>query len=293
MTGVARVRAQAKINLFLRILAREESGYHALETLFARVGLADTVTVRPTAGGRTVDCTGADVGPMESNLGYRAALAYAAAAGWPAGFAITIDKAIPAGGGLGGGSADAGAVLRALNALSPSPLTRDALLEIAGTLGADVPFMTLESPVALAWGRGDRMLELPSLPAAAIHLAVFGFGVASADAYGWVAETRARSGYRVAARAVDVRQLGTWEGIARLATNDFEPEVSRRHPEIAVCLAAARERGAVVAQLSGSGATVFAVPPPGERAAFGELPTGARLVETTTASSVEDVVVIR
>ena len=293
MTGVARVRAQAKVNLFLRILAREESGYHALETLFARIGLADAVTVRATPGRRTVDCAGADVGPTESNLGYRAAQAYANATGWPAGFEITIEKVIPTGGGLGGGSADAGAVLRALNALAPTPVSRDALLEIAGRLGADVPFMTLESPLALAWGRGDRMLELPSLPASPLHLAVFGFGVASADAYAWVAESRARVRHLPRASALALREFTTWEGVARLAVNDFEPEVTRRHPEIAVCLGAARERGALLAQLSGSGATVFAVPRRGEGAAFGELPKNARVVETTTAVSVEDVVVIR
>ena len=291
--SIARVRAQAKVNLFLRILAREVSGYHGLETLFARIALADEVTVRATPGRKSVDTRGAAVGPMEANLAWRAAVAYSAAAGWPAGFEITIDKVIPVGGGLGGGSADAGAVLRALNSLSAAPLSGHALLDIAGSLGADVPFMTLASPLALAWGRGDRMLELPPLPAARIQLVVFAFGVSSAAAYAWVAESRATEPHRTGPAARGIGDLTSWERVARLAANDFEPAVTRRHPEIARCLADARARGALVAQLSGSGATVFAIPGAHAGSPFGELPAGARLVETATATSVEDVVVIR
>ena len=293
MTAVARVRAQAKINLFLRILAREQSGYHSLETLFARIALADELSVRATAGSRSVDCTGADLGPAEANLAYRAAQAFATATGWPSGFAIEITKRIPVGGGLGGGSADAGAVLRSLNALSPRPIAPASLLEIAGALGADVPFMTLDSPVALAWGRGDRLLALPGLPTAPITLVLFDFGVSSAEAYGWVAEARQRgAGWRTAG-ALSLAALGSWEGVATLATNDFEDVVGARHPAIAAALEAARGAGALVAQLSGSGATVFAVPRAGTELRATLQPRVGTLIETTTAVSVEDVVVTR
>ena len=291
--SVARVRAQAKVNLFLRILAREESGYHALETLFARIDLADIVTVRPTSGDRSVDCASAAVGPMESNLAWRAAAAYAAHTGWPAGFAIEIEKHIPVGGGLGGGSADAGAVLRALNALAPTPLPRGALLDIAGPLGADVPFMTMNAPLALGWGRGDRLLALPALPAMRMSLVVFGFGVSSADAYRWVADSRRETGHHARPSALTLERLGSWEGIAELASNDFETAVGQRHPEIARCLASARGEGALLAQLSGSGATVFAIGRAGREPGFGPLPAGASIVPTTTVASVEDVVVTR
>ena len=293
MTAIARVQAQAKVNLFLRILAREETGYHALETLFARITLADEITVRPTAGARTIDTAGAEVGPAEANLAYRAAMAFAASAGWPAGFAIEIEKRIPVGGGLGGGSADAGAVLRALNALAPKPLELAALLEIAGTLGADVPFMTLEAPLALGWGRGDRLLALSPLPPAPVSLAVFATGVSSAAAYGWVAEARRQRGGRFVATAFSLADLGSWDRVARLAANDFEDEVGRRHAEIAHGLAAARASDALIAQLSGSGATVFAIPRRGGAVSFGALPTGARVIEAATVASVEDVLVTR
>ena len=131
----ARVAAQAKINLMLRVLAREALGYHQIETLFCRLALADDVVVRVTPGARTLDCRGAGVGPTERNLAYRAALAYAEARGWPDGFAIEIDKHIPVGGGLGGGSADAAAVLRALAALDPAPMSPDGLVTLAGHPG--------------------------------------------------------------------------------------------------------------------------------------------------------------
>lgn len=138
MSGpAAAVAAQAKVNLFLHILAREASGYHQLETLFCRLTLADDVVVRI---GRDwhIDCDTAQAGPPEENLAYRAARLYAAERGWPAGCTIEIAKRIPVGGGLGGGSADAGGVLRCLYALDPAAPPRDVLLEWAARLGADV-----------------------------------------------------------------------------------------------------------------------------------------------------------
>jgi 4-diphosphocytidyl-2-C-methyl-D-erythritol kinase len=123
---VARVAAQAKVNLRLRILAREASGYHQIETLFLRLALADDVVVRATSGARSLDAAGSvdarQLGPVERNLAWRAASAYSEVTGWPAGFAIELTKHIPVGGGLGGGSANAGAVLRALDARAPTPI---------------------------------------------------------------------------------------------------------------------------------------------------------------------------
>ena len=292
MTTVARVAAQAKINLFLRILAREESGYHALETLFARLDLVDDVTVRVGDAGRSIDCRGADLGPAESNLAYRAATTYAEVKGWPNGFAIEIDKRIPVGGGLGGGSADAGAVLRALNAMAPAPIAPDALMAVAGLLGADVPFMVAESPLAWAWGRGDRLLELTPLPPREVALICFPFAVSSAAAYGWLAESRRSRPARASASRLTLAELESWEGVNALAGNDFESEVSRRHPPIGVVLAAARSQRTLVAGLSGSGSTVFVMSTSGADPGAISLPPDASLLRTRTARSVEDVHVI-
>jgi 4-diphosphocytidyl-2-C-methyl-D-erythritol kinase len=263
MTRTARVAAQAKINLLLRVLAREQSGYHEIETIFLRLALADDIVVRvgESVRGRTLDCSGdaanvAAIGPVESNLAYRAACLYAEEAGWPTSFAIELIKHIPMGAGLGGGSADAGAVLRALDALAPSPLG-PRLPELGSRLGADVPFMTIESPMALGWGRGDRLLPLRVLAKRPVVLVFPSFAVATKDAYGWLAHDRGT--YEPYGTVIDPALLDTWEGMARVATNDFEPVVSRRHPAIAAYVDALRGAGALPAMMSGSGSAVFGV----------------------------------
>ena len=288
MVGAA-VRAQAKVNLCLRVLAREASGYHGLETLFARLDLADDVTIRVDGRARTLECRGADIGPATENLAYRAASAYVDATGWPTGFAISIDKRIPVGGGLGGGSADAGAVLRSLNALSPAPLDPGALLDLAAMLGADVPFLTLSSPYALAWGRGDRTLALPPLPSRELWLVTFPFGIRTAEAFGWIAESRRQSAQTVSASSIEAGALRSWEGVAALAGNDFEEEVAGRYPPVAEVLRVARALDPLFAGLTGSGATVFIVPKETADPGRLTLPPGARLLRTRTAGSVEDI----
>ena len=261
MTLAARVSAQAKINLLLRVLARESSGYHSIETIFQRIDLADDVTVR-VATGRALDCTGpampaAGLGATERNLAYRAAAAYADATGWPTGFAIEIVKRIPVGGGLGGGSADAGAVLRALDVLSPRPIGSSALVELAAPLGADVPFMTVEQPTALGWGRGERLMPLPTPSPRPVVLLIPDFSIPTADAYLWVAEERGL--YAPAASMLPANATADWQAVARGAANDFQPVVARPHPEIAELVDELRAAGATVAMLAGSGSSVFGV----------------------------------
>jgi 4-diphosphocytidyl-2-C-methyl-D-erythritol kinase len=260
--AAARVAAQAKINLSLRILAREASGWHQLETLFLRVDVADLVTVQVGGTDRSLDVGTADLGPGERNLAWRAATAYQQATGWPSGFAIRLEKVIPVGAGLGGGSADAGAVLRALNALSPHPLPPAGLLGIAGLLGADVPFLTLEAPFALAWGRGQRLLELPPPPAREMLIVVPPFAIDTADAYGWLSPEGFAD--RIEPRTVRPAELGSWAALDRRAGNDFESVVAERHPVIHEITGALRAHGARIAQLTGSGSAIiglFDTPP--------------------------------
>ena len=259
------VAAQAKVNLRLRILARETSGYHQLETLFLRLELADTVRVRRTSGARTLDVAGdvdaAALGPVERNLAWRAAEAYHHCRAMDGGFAIEIDKRIPIGGGLGGGSADAAAVLRALDAMADEPLGDSELLQIAATLGADVPFLTTSDPYAIAWGRGERMLALPPLPSRAVLLVLPGFGVNTAKAYRWLAESRDAVDPVSGPEATMIRlgSLSDWDAVASFAANDFEPVVASRHPEIARQVAALHALDCVVSMMTGSGSTVFGV----------------------------------
>lgn len=256
---VARVAAQAKLNLGLRVLAQERGGFHEIETLFARIALADVVTVRPQEVKRELVVHGVDVGPTEANLAYRAAVAYGDTTGWPRGFAIEIEKRIPVGGGFGGGSADAAGVLRALNALAPEPATTAELLRIAMTLGADTPYLTTTEPFALAWGRGERMLALPALPERTVVLVLPGFPIETAAAYAWLAESR-RSDVP-SPRIVTVPELTSWETLQQHVVNDFEPVVAERHPEISAIIGQLREAGASIAGMTGSGSALFGIVP--------------------------------
>lgn len=261
---VARVAAHAKVNLSLRILAREDGGHHQLETDFHRLTLADDVTVTVADGeGITLRADVAFDVPPDRNLAVRAANAYRAAAGWHE-RAITIDlvKRIPMGGGLGGGSADAGAVLRALDACNDVPLGAETLARLATALGADVAFLTLDAPRALAWGRGERMLALPPLGASTVHLACFGEGVNTAAAYGWLAAERAARADAPSALLHDVATLADFAHVRAAAANAFEPVVCARRADVRGTIDAWRATLAgtpSLVLLSGSGATVFAV----------------------------------
>lgn len=289
----ASVVAQAKLNLFLRILAREDGGYHQLETLFARVELGDVVRVTATEGRRSLDWTGAGLapdalGPAEGNLAWRAAAAFADAAAWPRGFEIEIEKRIPPGGGLGGGSADAGAVLRILNALAPSPLPQDRLLAVAGTLGSDVAFVTQDrSPVCLAWGRGDRLLTLPVLPERACVLVIAPFGVGTADAYRWYTASAPEP---AGAAVGSVEALASWQAVDDLSFNALEGPVLGHLPVLESAFRSLEgQRGGAglsVVRMTGSGSTIFGLSPIGRAPGELVLPEGFRAIESRTATTV-------
>ena len=294
MTASAHVAAQAKINLFLDVLERDASGYHALETAFLRIDLADDITVRESPG-RSLAVSGPAVplgglGPDEKNLAYRAAAAYTGAAGWPSGFSIDLVKRIPAGAGLGGGSADAGAVLRALEALSPRPLG-PRLLEIAAGLGADVPFMTVDDAMALGSGRGDRVKPIKPLEPRVIVLATPSFAISTADAYAWLDADRAALSDRP--RPGLAEPVATWDDAAASAHNDFAAVVGRRHPEIVTMTERLLGAGASIAMLAGSGSTVFGIfesPPDVASLGFG---ADVRVITAWTSDRVERVTVNR
>ncbi len=301
-----RIAAQAKINLHLRVLSKEDSGYHSIETIFHRIDLTDDLEIEVTASGKTIDVTGGDVGQPESNLAWKAAEAYAARNGWPNGFRIELTKRIPVGAGLGGGSADAAAVLRSLNSVSPNPMGSHGLMRLAATLGSDIPFLVSNAVMALAWGRGERMLALNALPRYDLLLMSPGFSVSTADAYRWLDEDRARqnesesmmnSGERTVldetteSIVLDPITLTSWSSIARFARNDFENPVSKRHPEIRSYLDRLRNSRAVFAQMTGSGSTIFGVldSPPN----YSKIPEEHRERVTTTMTSIDVVPPVR
>ena len=258
MTGrAARVEAQAKLNLFLRVLGRAPSGFHQLETLFQRISLSDSIGVR-IATGRSLETAGADCGPTDKNLAWRAAVAFSEVALWPRGFAIEIEKRIPVGGGLGGGSADAGAVLRALNALAPTPLDTTALSAIAARLGSDVPFLASEFVTAIGLGRGEQLVPFAALPARDLILVLPGFPVSSGDAFGWYAAVHGSVPASTEAPQPLASQLD-WNLVELLAANDLESVVTAHHPEIGSAVNTLTRAGVKIARMTGSGSTVFGV----------------------------------
>jgi 4-diphosphocytidyl-2-C-methyl-D-erythritol kinase len=310
----ARVEAQAKVNLFLRVLGREPSGYHQLETLFQRVSLSDEVVIRTDVDGRSVACLGADCGPAESNLAWRAAMAFRDAAGWPDNFAIEITKNIPVGGGLGGGSADAGAVLRGLNAMAPRRLPDESLFSVARSLGADVPFLTSTAPTAIGLVRGDVIVACPPPPQRDLIFLVPPFGVSSQDAFGWYAaqhQTEPRKQSRIATPASGIAlatveaalaaKIGgsalpaltdynfSWSEIGSLAGNDLQPAVVEKHPEISRAIALLRAAGSPLAQMTGSGSTVFAVFKNRPTGGVVAVPPGFTVLHARTLTKVADV----
>lgn len=304
MSGpAARIAAQAKLNLHLRVLGREESGYHSIETVFHRIDLSDEILVETADHGRSIDVDGMDAGPAEQNLAFRAAAAYTARAGWPRGFRIELTKKIPVGAGLGGGSADAGAVLRILDSLSPDPLGKEAVIEIAASLGSDIPFLASDAVMAFAWGRGERMMSFDPLPSYDLLLMTPPFSVSTADAYRWLDEDRAAAGSPLVAGGEAVRSdtptplmisplaLSTWQGIMRFARNDFEEPVIARHPKIAGYIERLRHSRAIFAQMTGSGSTIFGVlnSPPN----YSRVPEEHREHVTTTKTSIDVVQPVR
>ena len=248
------VLAPAKINLFLRVLAQEISGYHQIETLFAAVDFCDELRLERTGDGVSVEVVGPDVGPEEQNLAYRAARRFLEAASADVGVRIRLMKNIPAGAGLGGGSSDAGATLRALNLLLGSPMPQSELLRFAANLGADVPFFTSGAGRALAWGRGERLLSIPGHDDVTVLLALSSVKVSTADAYG---ELGARAG--VAPSVHDPAAFERSERLAEISVNDFEASVFARHPRLGALREAMDGQGALMARLAGSGGALFAL----------------------------------
>lgn len=260
MTEFLEILAPAKINLWLRVLAREESGYHSLESLFTAISLADRLVIglTPTPGIELKVSGEGDTGPNEKNLVHRAAAAFLARHPSRGGVRIELEKVIPTAAGLGGGSSDAAATLRGLNHLFGGPLLPANLLDIAIRLGSDVPFFLADTPFALAWGRGERLLALPTPPARQVLIAHPGVAVPTADAFRRLAELR--GGSRVPqARALSLEALSSWEGICGLAENDFETPAFERIPRLVEARAVLLDAGASIALLAGSGGSLFGI----------------------------------
>jgi 4-diphosphocytidyl-2-C-methyl-D-erythritol kinase len=250
------VRAHAKVNLDLRVLGTRADGYHEVRTVFQSIELHDTLTAQEKPGPFVLKCRTPGVPLDDTNLVWRAGAALWKAlgrAGEPSDTTIAIEKAIPLEAGLGGGSADAAAALHALARLWGGAAV-SLLREVAGGIGADVPFF-LSGGTALGLGRGEEIYPLVDLPRHWVVLVRPPYGVSTAEAYAWYDEDRTTG---VREPRIDLQILPVpWPSRAAQMVNDLEAPVTRRHPEITTIKAALREQGAIAATMSGSGSAVF------------------------------------
>ncbi len=262
MTGrTVRRAAHAKLNVFLRVLVSRDDGYHELESLVLPISLADdvavtqagTLDVRTDAEVPLADTV--DVGGM--NLALVAALALSESCAGPGrGAEIRITKRIPVAAGLGGGSADAAATLRALNDLWDCRLDPDALRTIGERVGSDVPAMLADEPVMIR-GRGERVAPVHALTTWWV-VRPFDFPARSPDAYRWWDEDGGDTGPDPGV-LIAALETGNVELAGHALFNDLEAPVARRHPEILEARQTLLDAGALGAVMSGSGPTVVAL----------------------------------
>ena len=246
--------AAAKVNLVLEVLGKRPDGYHEIATIMQAVDLADRLVLED-ADALALSADG-PVPADSTNLALRAAAALREAAGVASGVRITLDKRIPVAAGLGGGSADAAAVLVGLNRLWGLRWPRARLAEVAASLGSDVPFFLLGG-AALATGRGERV-EPVAAGAWALVLVNPPFGVPTAEVYSRVSPELWSDGSRVRGMVEALRQRRPAR-IAASLYNGLEPAVAPIHPEIERMKAALVAAGALGAAMSGSGPSVFGV----------------------------------
>ncbi len=269
------VEAPAKINLGLEVLARRADGYHNINTIFHRVGLADTVSMSRREQGVTLACNTPDIPTDARNLCVRAAHTLFAHAGFDGGVHIDLFKRIPDGAGLGGGSSNAAAVLRTLPALLDLDVTEDALHAIATSIGSDVPFF-LHPGSAHATGRGERLTYIALALPYDIVVAHPGVRVPTAWAYGALALAGTRAATDLPALLRD--HVSHPAVLRERLHNDFEAPVCAAFPQIAALRQELVDAGADLVLMSGSGSAVFAL--------FSDHAQAAGCVETVSAPTV-------
>ena len=266
--------APAKLNLFLHVTGRRADGYHELQSLMVPITLADTLDFEARSDGRIVR-SGDVIGPLDDDLCLRAATLLQRQSGTAVGVDITVEKRIPAGSGMGGGSSDAATTLLALNRLWNLRWPRDRLAELALRLGADVPFFLGAGP-ALAEGVGERLTPLAWPPSwfAVIHPQV---SVSTAEIFSSPQLTRSTKALTIAAFSAlrdNAVRNGTSAWAELFGGNDLEPVVRRRYAAVEAAIAHLARFGP--ARMTGSGSAVFSALPSESAAqeAVSELPAG-------------------
>ncbi len=258
--------AYAKINLTLDITGKRDDGYHTIDSIMQTVTLTDTVTLTfdSEGNGISLSCNIPELSG-DNNLCCKAANAFMKTIGVTGSIHIELSKHIPVAAGLGGGSADAAAVLRMLHRLFPREMTKETLLILASRLGADVPFCMIGGSMR-ARGIGEELEALPSFPKYPIVIARRGEGISAAEAYRLYDACPSSEFYTDV--AVNALERGDTDRILPYLSNAFEHVIFPVRPEAMHICDQLRSLGARTAHMSGSGSAVFGIFDCGDQAQY-------------------------
>ena len=251
--------AFAKLNLTLDVLGKRPDGYHDLKSVMQTVSIRDDVEIDIGTGKHwTLECSMEGIPTDERNLAWKAAEVYCEQIGKnPDGISIRITKRIPSGAGMGGGSADAAAVLRALNRHYGEPLSILALAELGARIGSDVPFCTLGG-TAMVEGRGERLRRLPDMPDCVFVVCKPEFSVSTAELYQKIDQVAIPK--RPDHQAMETALLsGDLSRVAENIWNVFDPVVTAEHLELNYIKSIFNTYGSLNQQMTGSGSACFAI----------------------------------
>jgi len=259
--------AFAKVNLTLDVLGKRDDGYHDLKSVMQTISIRDDIEIDLDTGKPwSLLCDKEGIPTDERNLAWKAARVYFEALGKdPNGLQIRIVKRIPSEAGLGGGSADAAAVLRALNKHYGEPLSILALAELGAQVGSDVPFCTL-CGTAMVEGRGERLRKLPDMPDCCFVVCKPPFSASTPELYRILDETEIckRPDHQAMENALLAGDLGK---VAENIWNVFDPVVTEEHLELNYIKSIFNSYGSLAQQMTGSGSAVFGIVPDFEFAA--------------------------
>ncbi len=251
--------AYAKLNLTLDVLGKREDGYHDLQSVMQTISVRDDIEIDVGTGKPwKLLCDKENIPCDETNLAWKAAKVYCDSLGYdPEGIEIRITKRIPSQAGMGGGSADAAAVLRALNRHYGNPLSILALAELGAGIGSDVPFCVVGG-TCMCEGRGERLRKLPDMPDCVFVIVKPEFSVSTPVLYRTL-DTVA-IGKRPDNRAMESALLaGDLEKVCASVHNVMDPVVTQEHPELNYIKSLFHQYGAAAYQMTGSGSAVFAI----------------------------------
>lgn len=253
--------APAKVNLYLKVLGRRPDGYHEILSLFQMVSLYDTLNICSLKKKNALQLEGNFDCSARENLIFQAVEIFRRETGINHGWRIIVEKRIPAGAGLGGGSSDGATTLSALNTLCKNPLRPDQLIKLGLALGSDVPFF-LAAPAACIGGRGDQIQ--PLVPRTDINLVIIypGFKINTAAAYRWlnIKKLINPGTFESGVNAGKIIKMYRYKPVNRWKLeNTFTAAIEGRFPQISRLRKELKDLGALYSGLSGSGPTVFAI----------------------------------